>query len=85
MTIFENTNERPAILGKVFCAIKTLPPTSFEAERAFSAVGLIVTKLRSSLKEETIDALTFLRKNLKKERFLTRDPLKQIMLLHFFI
>ena len=65
MTIFENANKRPAIL--VFCAIKTLRPTSFEAERAFSAVGLIVTKLRSSLKEETIDALTFLRKNLKKE------------------
>ena len=42
MTIFENTGERPAILEKVFCAIKTLPPTSVEAERAFSAAGMFV-------------------------------------------
>ena len=40
MVIFENTNKRPAILDLIFCAIKTMPPTSVEAERAFSAAGL---------------------------------------------
>ena len=67
LTIFENTGEQPAILEKVFCAIKTLPPTSIEAERAFSAARMFVTKLRSRLNEKTIDALIFLRKNLKSE------------------
>ena len=57
LAIFENTGERPAILEKVFCAIKTLPPTSVEAERAFSAAGMFVTKLRSRLSEKTINAL----------------------------
>ena len=67
LTNFENTSEWPAILEKVFCAIKTLPPTTVEAERAFSAAGMFVTKLRSRLSEKTIDALIFLRKNLKSE------------------
>ena len=60
--LVENTGERPGILEKVFWAIKTLPPTSVEAERAFSAAGMFVTKLRSRLSEKTIDALIFLRK-----------------------
>ena len=56
----------------VFCAIKTLPPTSVEAERAFSASGMFVTKLRSHLSEKTIDALIFRRKNLKSEWFVKK-------------
>ena len=67
LTNFENTSEWPAILEKVFCAIKTLPSTSVEAERAFSAAGMFMTKLRFRLSEITIDALIFLRKNLKSE------------------
>ena len=67
LTNFENTSEWSAILEKVFCAIKTLPSTSVEAERAFSAARMFVTKLRSRLNEKTIDALIFLRNNLKSE------------------
>ena len=43
--IFESTGERPACLQKIFRAIKTLPPTSVEAERAFSSAGLFITKI----------------------------------------
>jgi len=32
-----------------------------EAERAFSASALLLTKIRSSLSDESIDNLTFLR------------------------
>ena len=66
MTIFENTGERPALLEKIFLAIKSLPPTSVEAERAFSAAGLFVTKLRTRLSDKTIDTLCFLRKNIDR-------------------
>ena len=45
IVIFENTNKCPAILDLIFRAIKTMPPTSVEAERAFSVAGLFLIKL----------------------------------------
>ena len=48
--------------------LQTIKPTSVEAERAFSAAGLICTKIRSALKSSTLDDLCFLNsyfKNLK--------------------
>ena len=61
MAIFESTGERPACLQKIFRAIKTLPPTSVDAERAFSCAGLFITKIRSQLSDRSIDTLCFLR------------------------
>lgn len=61
MAVLETTLERPSLLDKINSAILTIPPTSVEAERCFSAAGLFVTKLRTSLKDETIDMLCFLR------------------------
>ena len=61
MAIFESTGERPACLQKIFRAIKTLPPKSVEAERAFSSAGLFITKIRSQLSDRSIDSLCFLR------------------------
>ena len=61
IAIFESTGERPACLQKIFRAIKTLPPTSVEAERAFSSAGLFITKIRSQLSDRSIDSLCFLR------------------------
>ena len=39
-----------------------IPPTSVEAERVFSASGLILTKIRSRLNDSSIDMLVFLKK-----------------------
>ena len=39
----------------------SIPPTSIEAERAFSAAGYIGNKIRSQLGDDTLDALLFLR------------------------
>ena len=39
----------------------TIPPTSVEAKRVFSAVGLFFTKLRTSLSYRSIDRPMFLR------------------------
>ena len=66
MTIFETTGQRPPCLDKIFKAVSTPPPTSVEAERAFSAAGLFVTKMRSSLSDNSIDTLCFLRHHLLK-------------------
>ena len=41
--------------------LKGIVPTSVELERMFSIVGNIVTKVRSSLSDEAVDALCFLK------------------------
>ena len=38
-------------------ALQTVPPTSVEAERVFSAGGLFLTKLRSRMSDNTLDKL----------------------------
>jgi hypothetical protein len=39
----------------LFKALKTIPPTSIEAERAFSTAGIFITKLRNRLSAKTIN------------------------------
>ena len=45
-------------LEKLYKALLSLPPTSVEAERAFSATEPFITKLRSSLKDKNINAFS---------------------------
>ena len=66
MAVFESNGVRPSSLERIYKAMLTLPPSSIEAERSFSAAGLFVTKLRTSLNDDTIDKLCFLRSYLMK-------------------
>ena len=61
LDVFDSTGERTPRLKKVMDALETIPPTSVESERAFSAAGLFITKLRTRLSVKNIDALCFLR------------------------
>ena len=61
LSLFELTKQRTSNITKVFEAVKTIPATSVEAERAFSAAGLFVTKIRSWLSDKNINALCLLR------------------------
>ena len=61
MAVFEVSDKRGRCLEAVYNYLLTVPPTSVEAERAFSAAGLICTKLRSRLDDDTVDTLCFLR------------------------
>ena len=65
--VFEASGIRPANLQTLYEALLTIQPTSVEAERAFSACGLFVTKLRSHLHNSTIHALCFIRNALQKQ------------------
>ena len=56
----------------IFRSLLTIPPTSVESERAFSATGLFVTKIRSRLGDYTIDTLVFLRDYYKREERLAK-------------
>jgi hypothetical protein len=49
MALFEASKTRPENLEKSFGALKSIPPTSVEAERAFSSLGLFANKIRNRL------------------------------------
>ena len=63
-----NPIERPKYLELLFKALKTIKPTSVEAERAFSAMGFFVTKLRNRMGDETLDGLITMRKYYQKSK-----------------
>jgi len=48
------------ILQLVYSYLQSVPSTSVEAERAFSAAGMLCTKIRSRLSDVTLDTLCFL-------------------------
>ena len=60
MKLLEATEKRSGKLEQLFKALLSIPPTSVEAERAFSAAGLFTTKLRSRLSDKSVNALWFL-------------------------
>ena len=61
LDLFAQTRYRTPLLSKLFNALKTIVPSSIESERAFSVTGNFVTKLRTNLGDDTIDALVFLK------------------------
>ena len=68
MNLFEATRKRPTKLELRFNALLSIPPTSVEAERAFFAAGLLVTKLRSRLSDKSLNVLIFLRSYYMKNK-----------------
>lgn len=59
--IFDSTGERTRNISLLLNGLKTIPPTSIESERAFSAAGLFLTKIRTRLSDRCIDHLCFLK------------------------
>jgi len=54
MSHFEATKKRSNNLEKLFHALITINLKSVEPERAFSATGLFLTKLRNRLYDESV-------------------------------
>lgn len=61
MKFYEATRKRTENLELLYQSLLTIKATSVESERAFSAAGYFLTKLRSQLAPKTLDALSFLR------------------------
>lgn len=61
MAVYDSTGKRGRCLQQVYEYLLSCPPTSVEAERAFSAAGVLCTKLRTRLADSTLDTLCFLR------------------------
>ena len=63
----------PLLLRKSFNALKCIPPTSLESERAFSITGQLATKLQTKLDDDTFSSLVFLQAFYKKMRPQTKQ------------
>ena len=57
----------------MFRALKTISPSSIEAERAFSTCGLFATRVRSRLNDNTLNALLITNKFYKKDKLLENE------------
>jgi hypothetical protein len=67
LAIFEVEGKLGANLESCYENFNSIPPSSVEAERVFSGCGRTVTKIRSSLHDESVDMLIFLRGYLQTE------------------
>ncbi|GFW45344.1 hypothetical protein TNCV_4734511 [Trichonephila clavipes] len=75
MQLFDLTENPSPTIIKLCEALKTIPPTSVEAERAFSAAGLFLTKLRTRLSDKTIAArIECLVSDIRMEVVSSREP-----------
>ncbi|KAK9696061.1 hAT family C-terminal dimerization region [Popillia japonica] len=57
MCLFENGGNRGQCQQLAYEYLLAIPPKSVESERAFSVAGSFVTKVKSSLGNESINAL----------------------------
>ncbi|GBM01536.1 hypothetical protein AVEN_105532-1 [Araneus ventricosus] len=64
---FDLTENRSSNILKLSEVLKTIPPTSTEAEKVFSAAGFFITNLRSRLSDKCTDCLCFLKSYFKNE------------------
>ena len=61
LNYFREEKFRGKYLQMAYDFLMSIQPTSVESERAFSAAGLVCTKIRSRLNDQTLDKLCFLR------------------------
>ena len=66
MAVFECSGVRGHLLELMYSYLQSISLTSVEAERAFSAAGLLCTKIRSRLSDATLDTLCFMRSYYRK-------------------
>ena len=66
MQIFEATKKILENSEKIYHSLDTIRQTSVEAERAFSAMGLFVTKIINRLNDDTLNVMIVIRQFYKK-------------------
>jgi hypothetical protein len=67
MTVFESRCVKGRRLQLVYNYLLTIPPASVEAETAFSAAGILCTKIRSRLSDKMLNTSCFLRSFYKQQ------------------
>ena len=62
-TVMDAISRYPAILQKVAYTVTALPATQVSVEKLFSALRIIRSDLKTSMKEDLLEAILFLRTN----------------------
>ena len=75
MKVFEATKKRTENLELLYQALRSIPATSIESERAFSAAGLFITKLRSRISNDSINCICHLCSFFKTQKTILRSDL----------
>lgn len=68
MALFDRGGPRQVSLSQAYEFLLCIPHTSVECERVFSSTKYICNHLRCSLKDDSIDALSFLRSHFQGKR-----------------
>jgi len=63
VTVMDAISRYPSILQKVAYTVTALPSTQVSVERLFSALRIVRSDLRTSMKEDLLEAILFLRTN----------------------
>ena len=63
VNVMDAIAQYPTILQKVSFTVTALPPTQVTVEQLFSALRIIRSDLRASMKEDLLEAILFLRTN----------------------
>ena len=66
--LFDATGQRTTNIDLLLEALKSIPPTSVESKRSFSAAGLFVTKLRTRLSYRSVDPLCLLKSHYRSQQ-----------------
>ena len=70
LELVENHNIQDSRLVKLIDCLKSLQPTSVNPERAFSLAGWFLSKRRSRMSGQLLDALLFFKENKKYVKIL---------------
>ena len=68
MKSFERSGDLTTNLSLLFYALKSIPPSSVDSERAFSTTSAFLSHLRSNMSDKFLDDLLFLNGFFKNER-----------------
>ena len=69
MSLFEGGGTRGMYMQMAYNSLLTIPPSSVESERAFSAAGILCSRLRTRMSDKVLDDILFMRsyfKSIKK-------------------
>ena len=68
MNLFQGGDARGRYLQFAYDVLRSIPPSSMESERAFSSASYLCNKVRSTLNDDTLNALCILRSHFQTEQ-----------------
>jgi len=65
MQLYDQTGKRSTYLETAYAALKSVKPTSVEAERTFSGANLTCSRIRARISDESLNMIIYLKSYFK--------------------